>query len=1161
MSNLVLNGYFTNPTLTEGNFTYLSPGTLANWTAVNGILATATSGFVATTPLPSGVTQFYGIQQNVPGTFTGIYQDIIFPNFGTGVISFWISKRKNYTNTTQSITVGLGSNSVSYNKQDTAWYFQTISFTIGRSDSLTQRLSINATSTITADLTVYISGITIAYTEGLPINPRLLNNISSQFYDAMLMTDKTPSVDTTNKKIGSASLALNAPDSEYAQINNFSVPTTGLTIACWFKVSSVGNSRVFDFGNGQASDNIAYSPNVGTLYYIGTTAYATASASGKADNTWHHFAWTMTFASPISQTSTHTVYLDGSLNYTSATQYYPTVGPRTNCYLGRSNWSSDVYTTGNVDDFRIYNTVLSASDVLTLYYTTTTSKTGTINYSLVNYYSFETNSLSGTNLANLATGNWVYDSVLYNGATLVSTAGNYKVGSSALSLTAGSSQYAQINNFSVTNKGLTFACWFKWTTTTAWNKLFDFGNGTSDNIGYSPVSGIFYIIGATFYGPFATTSKADGNWHHFVWTMKYAVGATSTHTVYIDNVVAYTSSVQYYPTLGTRTNCYIGRSNFVADPYPTGYADDFRIYNNALTANDVALLYNSTNSISNSGNYTLGLANTTAITVYDASLNGGAYISTSNYIVGTGALSLDTSGQYVRLNNSLMTGNGLSFAFWSRSNNGVGINTLLDYSNGAGGNNKIAYGLLNNQPYAQVTNGTGIGTVSFTTPAIETGLNLSGTHGICMTGDGKRMIIASYNVGQLNTYSYSGSSWSLFNTMTVTVGVKGVCCTSDGNRIVFTSDTAGSGGVYFATWNSGTSSYIIQTPTIYSTTYPVSPSMTPDGRVILFSASYGGSVLPVYYSLWNGSSYTTPVAVVNSSGNHFGTDITSDGSRIAYVKYNTNEVFSGYWNGTTYVQNTPPIGTITSVAQVRFSPDGNILFVSASTNLYYSIYNGTTYGALIDSGKAFNINYATGLIVSYDNSIYTCVYTASGTNLNIQKAIYTASNSYLKTNFYTSQNLNDNAWRHYAWTIDLSNSTYKYYLNGTLIYTDASSNYAFPTPTTRTKNLLGVSTDLSMSYFTGGIDDYRVYASVLTGAQVADIYSGKILGNNTTELKSVFKPYSKGIQTNANVNLLGNDASEVFQPYTSGTKVNPTGVYAMRGGVLTDLCHLYQPNS
>ena len=724
MSNLVKNGYFTNPSISP--FKYLSTITLVDWVGTFGILA-RNADFTATT-LPTGIIQFYVMQLGGPGTVAGIYQDITFPSIGNGLLSFWISKRANYANLYQSITVSIGSSSGTYNTQDWLWYYKTIPFTISGSDSLTQRLSLSSSTTVTADQSVYISGITITYTqaESIQVNPLLLNSTAAQLYDAVLMTDKTPSVDTTNTKIGSASLAFTATDGDYAQINDFRVPTTGLTITCWFKVSSTGSSRVFDFGNGQTLDNIAYSPNTGTLYYIGTTAYNVGAGSGKADNTWHHMAWTMTFAQPNSQTSIHTVYIDGIATYTNATQFYPTVGSRTNSYLGRSSGASD-YLTGNLDDFRIYDRPLSATETMALYSTTSTSVIGTVSYDLTKYYSFENNSLSGTNLGNLASGNWVYDAVLYNGASLTSTAGNFKVGSSALSLTAASSQYAQIQNFSVTNKGLTIACWFKYTST-AWSRLFDFGNGEStDNIFYSPNSGTAYYIGSTGYAPLAASGKADNTWHHFVWSMTYASSNTSTHTVYIDNSLNNTSTTQYYPTLGARTTCYIGRSNWASDPYATGFVDDFRIYNNALTAADVSNLFNSTNSISNaSGNYRSGLYNmSTGTAVYDASLNGGAYINNSSLYQQ--ALSLDTSGQYVRLNNALTTSNGLSFAFWARGNNGCGQCTLLDYSNGTGGNHRISLGLQSNTLLGQVVNGSTVGTVSFTTSAVQQELVANGS--------------------------------------------------------------------------------------------------------------------------------------------------------------------------------------------------------------------------------------------------------------------------------------------------------------------------------------------------------------------------------------------------------------------------------------------------
>jgi hypothetical protein len=59
---------------------------------------------------------------------------------------------------------------------------------------------------------------------------------------------------------------------------------------------------------------------------------------------------------------------------------YPTSIIRTTCYLGKSNWSGDSYYNGYIDDFRIYDGVLSQSEVNNLYSNTTPLSTS--NYKL-----------------------------------------------------------------------------------------------------------------------------------------------------------------------------------------------------------------------------------------------------------------------------------------------------------------------------------------------------------------------------------------------------------------------------------------------------------------------------------------------------------------------------------------------------------------------------------------------------------------------------------------------------------------------------------------------------------------------------------------------------------------------------------------------------------
>ena len=77
------------------------------------------------------------------------------------------------------------------------------------------------------------------------------------------------------------------------------------------------------------------------------------------DNTWRHFVWT------ISTDGTWKMYVNGVLYQTDLKVVLPRV-LRANAWLGKSAWP-DLPYNGNIDDFRIYNTVLDAGDIANLY--------------------------------------------------------------------------------------------------------------------------------------------------------------------------------------------------------------------------------------------------------------------------------------------------------------------------------------------------------------------------------------------------------------------------------------------------------------------------------------------------------------------------------------------------------------------------------------------------------------------------------------------------------------------------------------------------------------------------------------------------------------------------------------------------------------------------
>ena len=70
-------------------------------------------------------------------------------------------------------------------------------------------------------------------------------------------------------------------------------------------------------------------------------------------------------------------------------------------------------------------------------------------------------------------------------------------------------------------------------------------------------------------------------------------GATYTGTLYIDGAVAGTNTAMTLrpSSIGNTPNNWIGASAFAADPYFGGLVDDFRVYNRALTAAEIANLF------------------------------------------------------------------------------------------------------------------------------------------------------------------------------------------------------------------------------------------------------------------------------------------------------------------------------------------------------------------------------------------------------------------------------------------------------------------------------------------------------------------------------------------------------------------------------------------
>ncbi|MES2777228.1 MAG: glycosyl hydrolase [Bacteroidota bacterium] len=200
------------------------------------------------------------------------------------------------------------------------------------------------------------------------------------------------------------------------------------------------------------------------------------------------------------------------------------------------------------------------------------------------------------NTGTMAKDDWGgYNGLLRNAATW--TPGKDSA-TGAIKLIKDSSSYIQLENGVVsTLSNFTMASWLKMPANQASNtRLFDFGTSTTNFMMLSPryvvggVPGVRYKITAAA-GTFQPVIPYDlplDTWVHVVISQK-----DSVFKFYVNGTLQYTDSTdKVKPSdLGITTQNYIGRSVWSTDPYCDHAYDDFRIYNYAVSDQNVAELY------------------------------------------------------------------------------------------------------------------------------------------------------------------------------------------------------------------------------------------------------------------------------------------------------------------------------------------------------------------------------------------------------------------------------------------------------------------------------------------------------------------------------------------------------------------------------------------
>jgi hypothetical protein len=138
------------------------------------------------------------------------------------------------------------------------------------------------------------------------------------------------------------------------------------TFTTWVNFSNIGGAwqRIFDFGTGTGT-YIFLCPRNGvteTMRLAITTSGGGGESLIDAPTTlasgWHHVAAVVT-------SGNMQLYLDGAVVAGGSTSVVPSdLGQTGSNWLGRSQYAADAYFNGSLDDFRIYDYVLSADEVV-----------------------------------------------------------------------------------------------------------------------------------------------------------------------------------------------------------------------------------------------------------------------------------------------------------------------------------------------------------------------------------------------------------------------------------------------------------------------------------------------------------------------------------------------------------------------------------------------------------------------------------------------------------------------------------------------------------------------------------------------------------------------------------------------------------------------------
>jgi hypothetical protein len=788
----------------------------------------------------------------------------------------------------------------------------------------------------------------------------------------------------------------------------------------------------------------------GNLYFDAGSHADISTSTNVSRNTWHHIAVT---AENSTSSYRYVAYLDG-VNITSGT--VPSlIQDITDLRFGTYNGAT-YPTDGKIDDMRIYDYARTQKQIVEDMNGGHPAG-GSPVASQVGYWKFDEG--YGGTAYNLGVGGSALNGNLGTGSSVPAWTNDGKFGKA---LSFDGNDYINISNANLGfNNGTTVSAggWFyinivaqdqrliQKQISDGWNS-FALLIQSDGKIQWTPQSQTL-----SQYPTWVTNSAITTGWHHIFATFNKNSVNSSDGKIFIDGVDQSTSyaansySSSFY-IQETSNNLFFGVRPVTLNYFFSGKMDEVKIYNSALTADEIKLDMNQGKSL------IMGSAGTTA--------SGGASFSADRSYcppgdatascapVGEWKMDERVSGNNQTLYDTSSNGNNAT-AYYGANATGMDCRVSGKYGGGCQLDGSDDYISMGTAPILSV------GTSDFSLEAWVNVPSYAGypyviskgsTEGACTTSGNQGYALIVYNTGKvwfkINTGSVQ-SCWTLTGNATITPGW---------HHIAATAQRSGNGSIYVDGKLDTTSSIASFTNTLTNSNplvigYSTAPTHLP----------FNGTIDQVQF--YNYARSASQVAWDYNRGKPVGWWKMDEGEGTSVYDW------SGNGNTGTMTSMDPPNDWVAGKYNKALDFDGSDDYVSAGTNTAYNFGSDFTISSWFKTTNAGE----RPILSTRDGTgfLYYGIYGGKG---------FIYYNTATPANITTNKSINDNVWHNFM--LVRSGTTSKLYVDGALDSSPTQTGYSASNGAVR----IGHDVSNGTEYFPGQIDDVRIYNYALTAEQV-----------------------------------------------------------------------------